>query len=188
MPEGLNIIERAKLSRRLQVNQKRIDKLEQLLSGQPVGTARFQDLAITLAKITNISADKITTGTLGVGEEILINDGTNDRILITRDDIRISKPGIDVKQTITETNKKDFILLSLTELHKLRYAGFVTGGTYTHNLNRIPIFHAWKVDSVSTPTKFSLSVVDPQPEASTTQILNLPDPAYLIIFNEGANP
>ena len=188
MPEGLNIIQRAKLSRRLKVNQKRVDKLEELLAGQPVGTAHFQDLAITLAKITDVSADKITTGTLSVGEQIIVNDGTTDRILITRDDIRISKPGIDVKKTITETNKKDFILLSLTELHKLRYAGFVTGGTYTHNLNRIPIFHAWKVDSTSSPTEFGLSVSDSSPRATTTQITNLPDPSYLMIFNEGGNP
>lgn len=188
MPAKLNIIERSLLTRRLIVNQRRIDKLEELLAGRPVGTARFQDLAITLAKITNISADKITTGTLGVGETILINDGDDDRVLISRDDIRISKPGIDVKQTVTETNKKDFILLSLTELHKMRYAGFVTGGTYTHNLNRIPVFFAWQVDSVTTPTKFRLLVADSQPEATTTQIINLPDPSYLIIFNEGGNP
>jgi hypothetical protein len=185
MPDNLNILERAKLTRRLQINKRRIDKLEELLSGVPVGTAKFQDLSITLAKITNVSADKITTGTLSVGEQILINDGTDDRVLISRDDIRISKPGVDVKQTITEANKKDFILLSLTELHKMRYADFVTGGSYSHGLSRIPVFYCWGVDSTSSPTKFD---ADKDARATSTQITNMPDPAYLMIFNEGFNP
>jgi hypothetical protein len=185
MPEGLNIIERARLTRRLQVNQRRLDKLDALFAGQPVGTARFQDLAITLAKITNVSANKIITGTLQVGEKILISDGTNNRILITRDDIRISKEGIDVEKTITETNKKDFILLSLTELHKLRYAGIVTGGSYTHDLDRIPVFFVWRVNSSTNPTEF-YAYLDSR--ASTTQITNMPSNAYLMIFNEGDTP
>jgi hypothetical protein len=188
MPKGLNIIERAKLTRRLQVNQRRLNKLDELFAGQPVGTAKFLDLSITLAKIAGVSADKITTGTLSVGEQIIINDGTTDRVLISREDIRISKPGVDVKKNITETNKKDFILLSLTELHKMRFAGFVTGGSYTHNLGKVPVFFAWKVDSVVTPTKFSLLATDSIPKATSTKIIDLPNPAYLIIFNEGFNP
>jgi len=185
MPKQLNIIERATLARRLQRNQRRLDQLESLLAGAPLRTVKFADLAITLAKITDLSADKITTGTLSVGEQILINDGSYDRILITRDDIRISKPGIDVKKTITETNKKDFILLSLTETHKLRYAGFVTTGSYTHGLSRIPVFYNWRVDSTSNPTKFT---ADNSARATTTQITNLFNPSYLMVFNEGYTP
>lgn len=185
MIESLNVIERAKLARRLQRNQLRINELEQLLVGVPLGTARFQDLAITIAKIASVSASKITSGTMSVNEQILINDGTTDRILITRDDIRISKQGVDVTQAITEGNKKDFVLLSLTELHKLRYADFVTGGSYTHSFNKIPIFHAFGVDSTSSPTEF---YANKNARATTTQITNLPDPAYLMIFNEGGNP
>lgn len=185
MPENLNIIERATLVRRLQKNARRIAKIEALLAGQPLGTAYFQNLAIEVAKIANVSAGKITSGSLSVGEQIIVNDGTDDRILITRDDIRISKPGVDVTQTITEANKKDFVLLSLTELHKLRYADFVTGGSYTHNFNKIPIFHAFGVDSTSSPTEFYANATA---RATTTQITDLPDPAYLIIFNEGGNP
>lgn len=185
MPKQLNIIERATLARRLEVNKRRLDQLESLLSGIPLRTVKFADLAVTIAKITGLSADKITTGTLSVGEQILINDGTNDRILITRDDIRISKPGIDVTKKITETNKKDFILLSLTELHKLRYAGFVTSGSYTHGLGKVPIFFNWQVDSATSPTTYT---ANKDARASNTAITNLVNPSYIIIFNEGANP
>ena len=92
----LNVIEQSNLIRVVQRLTDRIAKLEAMLQGQPVGTARIADAAITNAKINDLSADKITAGTISVtvnlgeenieidGEEnrILINDGTNDRILI----------------------------------------------------------------------------------------------------------
>jgi len=68
------------------------------LARHSVGTQLVGDEAITTAKIKSLVADKITTGTLGVGtvinvgetnikidgtgRQIIINDGTNDRVLL----------------------------------------------------------------------------------------------------------
>ncbi len=64
--------------------EKRIKKLEALLQGQPIGTARIADAAITTAKIVSVSADKITTGTLSVGVAITVRNpaDTADVVLI----------------------------------------------------------------------------------------------------------
>lgn len=92
----LTTIEKSELLRIIARLDERIRQLERILSGQPVGTVRIADGAITNAKITSLSADKITTGNLivaiGVGnghilidgenERIIINDGTNDRVLL----------------------------------------------------------------------------------------------------------
>ena len=47
-----------------------------------IGTAQIEDAAITNAKIDTLAADKITTGTLDVDTKIVVNDGTNDRVII----------------------------------------------------------------------------------------------------------
>jgi hypothetical protein len=62
----------------------RIKKLEALLQGQPIGTVRIADAAITSAKIDSVSADKITTGTLSVQVAITIRnpEDTGDAVLI----------------------------------------------------------------------------------------------------------
>lgn len=62
----------------------RIKKLEALLQGQPIGTVRIADAAITSAKIQSVSADKITTGTLSVGVAIKVRNpsDTADVVLI----------------------------------------------------------------------------------------------------------
>ena len=70
-----------------------------MLADGSITTAKIADLAVTTAKILSLSADKITTGDLtvavdvgssgtgyvridGENNRILVNDGTNDRILI----------------------------------------------------------------------------------------------------------
>lgn len=70
-----------------------------MLADGSITTAKLADLAVTTAKILSLSADKITTGDLtvqvdvgtagsgyvridGANTRILVNDGTNDRILI----------------------------------------------------------------------------------------------------------
>jgi hypothetical protein len=93
---SLNTLEKLSLERELQTLRSRISQLERLLQGQPVGTARIANAAITSAKIedaaitnakiddasittakigdaqitnakiADVSADKITTGTLSV--------------------------------------------------------------------------------------------------------------------------
>jgi hypothetical protein len=64
--------------------QKRISYLEALLQGQPIGTARIADAAITTAKIVSLSADKITTGTLSILVSISIRNeaDTGDSTII----------------------------------------------------------------------------------------------------------
>lgn len=67
-----------------------------LLADGSVETATIQDLAVTSAKITDLTADKITSGTInasvsigtnnilldGVNERQVISDGTTNRIVI----------------------------------------------------------------------------------------------------------
>ena len=43
---------------------------------------KIQDAEIGTAQIGSLSADKITTGTLDVDTRIVVNDGTNDRVII----------------------------------------------------------------------------------------------------------
>lgn len=64
--------------------ERRIKVLEAMLQGQPIGTVRIADAAITDAKIQSLSAEKITTGTLNVNVAIKIRneDDTADVGLI----------------------------------------------------------------------------------------------------------
>lgn len=182
--QNLTTMETYQLNREVARLQERIKKARAILSGQPYKTVRFKDAAITNAKIVQLAADKITTGVLQVGQMILVNDGTNDRVMITRNEFRISKEGVDVKQTITEANKKDFIIISSEEAHKLRYANFVTSGSYSHGLSRVPFHFAFQADSASSPTYYE----PVNALASPSAITGLPNPTYLMVFNEGENP
>ena len=86
---SLNTLTKADILSIIAEQSRAIDKLERLLQGQPIGTVRIADLAVTDAKIASLSADKITAGTLivavGVGESgsggILV-DGENVRIVM----------------------------------------------------------------------------------------------------------
>ena len=86
--------------------------------------------------------------------------------------------GTDVKNIAV----KDASILSLKENHKLFFKGFVTLGSYTHLLGLIPIFYCFQVDDVDNPTYFSLTN---SPVADETEITNIPNPSYLMIFYEG---
>lgn len=97
--------------------------------------------------------------------------------------IKISKDGFDVTATPTEATKKNFIILDSTQAHKLFYKGFVTGGSYTHSLGYKPAFFVFSVTTTSSPAYFQASRLG---GSTTTQITNLPDPCYLVIFYEGA--
>jgi hypothetical protein len=183
---NLSAIEQATLSRKIAQSEARIKRLEQLLKGQPIGMARFLDAVITNAKIEGLSVDKLESGYVSVGEKILVKDEDGDnRILITNDEIRISKPGVDVEEEITETNKKDFILLSTADADKLVIATMVEGTSYAHNLGYVPWFLAFGVDSASNPTEFRPLENSPWGGAvgTTTQILGLSNPTYLMIFH-----
>jgi hypothetical protein len=75
----------------------RVQSLENTLNGSPNATARIANASITDAKISSLSAAKITAGNLvvpvdvgdpasgyirldGVNNRIIINDGTDDRM------------------------------------------------------------------------------------------------------------
>ena len=100
MENKLSSIEQAKLSRVLGVNDQRIKRLEAFLTGQPLGTVRFADVSITNSKISSLSANKITSGSIGVGQEISVlgSDG-NKMISMTDDHFAIAKQGFDVDTT-----------------------------------------------------------------------------------------
>lgn len=181
MEGKLNALEQAVLSRKIAYAMERVRKLERMLGGQYIEILRFADAVITGAKIDTLTASKITSGTLSIGEKILISDGTNNRIRITRDEIRISKEGVDVEQTVTETNKKDFVILDTTEADKLLFAGIVEGTAYTHNLGYVPWFRVFTVDSATTPTEFTRKIEGI--EADTVNISGFNNPSYLMIFH-----
>lgn len=178
----LNIIQRTILSRQLAIEKSRLARIEALLAGQPLAAVKFADAIITSAKIAGLSADKITSGTLSVGEKILVSDGVNNRIRITRDEIRISKPGVDVEQTITETNKKDFVILDTTEADKLVYAGIVQATTYNHNFGYVPWFYAFTVNSASNPTTFTRKILGVR--VTDSVISGLSDPSYIMLYHK----
>jgi len=96
--------------------------------------------------------------------------------------IKISKDGFDVLAVPTEATKKNYIILDTTAAHKVFYKGYVTAGSYTHDLVYKPMFFVFQVDSTSSPTFFKPYR---QARSSTTQILNIPNPSYIIIFYEG---
>lgn len=70
-------VEAVNLERILSTLSIQLNELERKLNGEPIGEVRIADAAITNAKIQNVSADKITTGTLQatVGIGILNEDG-----------------------------------------------------------------------------------------------------------------
>jgi len=70
---GINTLDRDTLVRRMAQLQDRIARLEQFLSGVPVGTARIADAAITNAKIDSFTFDKGQGGTLTLGGNANIN-------------------------------------------------------------------------------------------------------------------
>lgn len=71
---SLNTLEQNNILQVVESQERRIKRLEALLSGEGIGTARIADAAITDAKIDSLSADKITTGTLQVGVSIFIRN------------------------------------------------------------------------------------------------------------------
>jgi len=81
-------LEASTLTRYIQDLENRIDRMERLLSGEQLGTAKFADASITNAKITSLVADKITTGDFIVAIDIgnpasgyLRLDGANNRFV-----------------------------------------------------------------------------------------------------------
>lgn len=97
--------------------------------------------------------------------------------------IKIAKEGFSVQAALTEATKKNYIILDSTEAHKVFHKGFVTSGSYTHNLGYVPDFFCFETDSTSSPTYFSPVVTDVK--ADDTEITGIPNPSYIVIFYEG---
>lgn len=97
--------------------------------------------------------------------------------------IKISKDGFDVLAVPSETTKKNYIILDTTQAHKVFFKGFVTAGSYTHSLGYKPHFFVFETDSAVSPTYFRPAM---NARASTSQIVNIPNPSYIIIFYEGS--
>ena len=79
---ALNTIEAANIIRVIARLQERIEKIEGNLQGVPLSTVRIADLAVTDAKINSLAVDKLTAGTLGINEYILVHDNIEDEDII----------------------------------------------------------------------------------------------------------
>ena len=64
---ALNTLERDDLLRQIAWLKARTDKIERMLKGEQVGTARIADAAITNAKIKDLTWDKAQGGTATLG-------------------------------------------------------------------------------------------------------------------------
>jgi len=64
---GLNTLERDDLLRQIAWLKARTDKIERMLKGEQVGTAKIADAAITNAKIDSLEWDKAQGGTATLG-------------------------------------------------------------------------------------------------------------------------
>lgn len=103
---GLNTLERDDLLRKIAWQNARIDKIERMLKGEQVGTARIADAAITNAKIKDLTWDKAQggTATLGglnnVGGVLSIKDNANvEKIVLDKDGILINDGKIIIKDS-----------------------------------------------------------------------------------------
>lgn len=101
---GLNTLERDDLLRKIAWQNARIDKIERMLKGEQVGTARIADAAITNAKIKDLTWDKAQGGTATLGglnntDGILsIRDNANvEKIVLDKDGILINDGKIVIK-------------------------------------------------------------------------------------------
>jgi len=99
---SLTTLERDDLLRRIAWSNTRIDKLERMLKGEQVGTARIadaaidtakiKDAAITNAKIANLTWDKAQGGTATLGGVdngdgiFTIKDGSGNVVMISDKD------------------------------------------------------------------------------------------------------
>lgn len=101
---GLNTLERDDLLRRIAWQNDRIDKIERMLKGEQVGTARIADAAITNAKIKDLTWDKAQGGTATLGglnntDGILsVKDASNvEKVVLDKDGILINDGKIVIK-------------------------------------------------------------------------------------------
>ncbi len=107
---GLNTLERDDLLRKIAWQNARIDKIERMLKGEQVGTARIADAAITNAKIKDLTWDKAQGGTATLGglnnvDGVLsILDNANvEKVVLDKDGILINDGKIVIKNNENTT-------------------------------------------------------------------------------------
>jgi hypothetical protein len=88
---SLNTLQKDSLLSEIADLNTRIKRLEAMLQGQPIGTARIADAAITNAKIDSVVADKITAGNLIV--QVGVGDSEDGSIILD---------GVNVRQTMSD--------------------------------------------------------------------------------------
>lgn len=157
--KSLNTLEKDQLLRVIARLDDRIKRLENILNGQPISTVRIANAAITNAKIGDLSADKIVTGTLIVKDgsdaaNISVRDsGDNEIVLLDTDGIQVFGGNIVVY------NSDDEIVFDVTGLVGFNnftpYSGFVETDFTTTSTTDVDVTSQSQVtDSYSrvTPT------------------------------------
>ena len=101
----LNSLSKDDLLQVLASLESRISLLERFLQGEPIGTVRIADLAVTNAKILSLAVDKLTTGTLNVntlfdigdvdGGNYIEIDGGSTTLIMYKDDVDQLMMGAD---------------------------------------------------------------------------------------------
>jgi len=86
---SLNSIEQDNILRVVARQEERIQRLEAMLNGQGIRTARIADASITDAKIASLSADKITAGIISVLAQLGGESGDKARIELDGENTRI---------------------------------------------------------------------------------------------------
>jgi hypothetical protein len=107
---SLNVLQRDDLLRQIARLRAEIDQVKRMLSGQPIGTARIADAAITNAKIKDLTWNKAQGGTATLGGEdngdgiLEVKDQADDvKVTIDKDGIEIDDGSILIKNDDDET-------------------------------------------------------------------------------------
>lgn len=109
---SLNTLERDDLLRQIAWLKARTDKIERMLKGEQVGTAKIKDAAITNAKIDSLEWGKARGGTAILGG---LDDVNGEMSIHDEDDIEkilLNKDGIAIKGgKLTIENEDDELML-----------------------------------------------------------------------------
>jgi hypothetical protein len=178
---GLNVLEQAKFLRQLAYLSVRLARLEAMLNGQPITGIRIKDVAITNAKMNDISADKITSGEIAVGEVIYIGDVSSGNYIEENDEqiimhkggipqavfglqsgTPIIKIGLDGVNALTDTDPNnfvfyfdgstDYILIKEKERNSIAVAAG-TSHNIAHGLGYVPFTLVFYLSAAGTYRK-----------------------------------
>lgn len=152
---GLNTLERDDLLRRIAWLNARIDKLERMLKGEQVGTARIADAAITNAKIKDLTWDKAQGGTATLGGLANVNG-----VLEIKDDVNTQigkwdKDGILIKDGKLEI-RNDNDTISIDPKGIVSTANFAKSDVANGSLNQVITSDVSYTDITNATLTFTL--------------------------------